>query len=888
MLVALLLPGAHAGLPVMPPSSFDFEPPPLDARELCFPGGLRLQLVQQPAGGAVAISTVVPAGSADETDETRGIAHLLEHLWLTRARPGGGPTVWDRAAGLELQGQTLRDATVYTTVGAAADLDRLLALEAARIVDPLAGVSPAALESEKRIVSSEAYFRGEHGARSALRALRRRLYPEGHPYRSGLPAPDELDGLDLETLQAWAASHYAVDGMTIRIEGDLPSLDPDRWAQHLEDAFGEELLYLGSSRCPAPTLEQPPGPPEDNTIERIEAPVLFPRVFAGWTLPPVRGDDAVRMRMATDVLELRTGWSCVLMPGLLSTELICEASYRDEHSLDEGFRYIVKRIDQLWLEELPEVYSWWGIPSPEARTFSETLLWSDDLSSHALVERALLGHVTGELDPIAPMLESVFGEGGRIGAFGERWLTPERVAAVALIPHEEVTDAGEPLQQGVRLEAPARPEPWHTAGLDPTRVSGRILDNGLQAWVVRDSGSLAATSSLVFPVGRVHGAPTSAELFERLRRYRMPERYSTVLNRVGLSSGERIGSLATLSVAHGATALIPNMLWIQRAKLEGLRLDLSERHNSLDAGLDWAEELSEISPWMISDDVRLQRLLPDHPAGLPWWEELLAARRVPSGKLWAWAQTTYHPQGAQLLLVGDVEPIPALGNASRYLVGFKGKRRRPLEQSVLPPPGPRQVLLLEAPRAQAEVTLSCRLPGRTAGTDAALDVLAEVLRRGLWQSLREDGGNYVFSTDVEPTTAELSILTMSTLVAPAQAGGAASVLLELLALVRDGAPEEVVAWGRQAAAGAWGRRWSSTRSTTAALRSELSAGLTMEQLQGWPERLDAVDPGALSALLGDCVDHEVATVIGPDLSGVRGGSTLDWQAQGAEIFERLR
>ena len=129
---------------------------------LCYPSGLQVRVAQREGSELAAVSMVLEGGASLEDDTTRSAAHMLEHLWF-QSSPGGGPTVWRRGSGLALDATTRADVTTFTTVGAAADLDRLLALEAARLTDPLQGVTRLAEHPGPRHAVA-----GQRGAREVV------------------------------------------------------------------------------------------------------------------------------------------------------------------------------------------------------------------------------------------------------------------------------------------------------------------------------------------------------------------------------------------------------------------------------------------------------------------------------------------------------------------------------------------------------------------------------------------------------------------------------------------------------------------------------------------------------------------------------------------------
>ena len=193
---------------------------------------------------------------------------------------------------------------------------------------------------------------------------------------------------------------------------------------------------------------------------------------------------------------------------------------------------------------------------------------------------------------------------------------------------------------------------------------------------------------------------------------------------------------------------------------------------------------------------------------------------------------------------------------------------------------------------QADVTVSCRVRGRDATNDAALDVLAGIVRRGLWQSLREDARSYAPSVRLTTLRPDVGLLELSAEVETAQAAGAASAMLDLLRLVAAGVPEPVLAWERLAARGRWSRGWASAAGTWAALDEATAHGIGFDLVRTWPERLAWVDAGAVAALLADCAGHEAVTVVGPDVTDALQADGLaaervDWQRLGAELARSL-
>src|SRR5512133_1056909 len=152
-LIAALV-AASACAPIKPPQKI--KPFPYDGFAAVYPTGLRLVAYGLPHMPDVMVSASYRAGSVDDPPGKEGLAHLVEHL-AYRARPGGGATLWARleAAGVEFDGRTGADATDFHAVGDPEQLGALLAVEADRLRDPLAGVGEEDLRREREVLVQE-------------------------------------------------------------------------------------------------------------------------------------------------------------------------------------------------------------------------------------------------------------------------------------------------------------------------------------------------------------------------------------------------------------------------------------------------------------------------------------------------------------------------------------------------------------------------------------------------------------------------------------------------------------------------------------------------------------------------------------------------------------
>ncbi len=200
--------------------------------------GARLLLVPDARANLVQIDVRVAAGSRDDPPGKGGLAHVVEHMtfeyvadWDAAAAE---PALDERvtineqleAVSLYHNAFTSPDVTHYTTTGLAADVERLLELELARLRSDCAALSPARFERELNVVANELRQLAGDRERYLERALTAASFPKGHPYRD----PIEDDELELAAITradvcAFTRRRYTPDAIDVIITG---AFDPKR------------------------------------------------------------------------------------------------------------------------------------------------------------------------------------------------------------------------------------------------------------------------------------------------------------------------------------------------------------------------------------------------------------------------------------------------------------------------------------------------------------------------------------------------------------------------------------------------------------------------------------------------------------------------------------
>ncbi len=153
-----------------------------------------------------------------------------------------------------------------------------------------------------------------------------------------------------------------------------------------------------------------------------------------------------------------------------------------------------------------------------------------------------------------------------------------------------------------------------------------------------------------------------------------------------------------------------------------------------------ARELN--SPQGRLDQTHLALTYLRHPYRNPilGWPDDIA--RIGADDLRAFYQAHYHPDGALLVVVGDLDPGAALDRISSYFMDVPASATsRPRPEIIEPAQGGRRSFVLPELESAARSLLGWRTVPRAHHDAPILDVLADLLcggrRSRLWQSLAE-------------------------------------------------------------------------------------------------------------------------------------------------------
>ncbi len=254
-------------------------------RHEVLPNGLEVSVVEDARLELASVQVWYHVGAANETKDTRGFAHLFEHLMF------GGTATHDkrdyaeyvRRHGGRENAYTSWDETVYHVVLPPHAVAGLLALEADRMVH--LRLDDQNLANEKRIVTEELRLATENSpiVRAGVVVLKAVL--GDHPYAvSPAGTKEDIAAATLEHARAFYASYYRPRNAHVVVVGPRPAAET---LEAVRAAFGA-LPGDGVTPPDVPSLADWPAPPlvrvkED--LPPVEAAIV------GYPLPPPQHPD---------------------------------------------------------------------------------------------------------------------------------------------------------------------------------------------------------------------------------------------------------------------------------------------------------------------------------------------------------------------------------------------------------------------------------------------------------------------------------------------------------------------------------------------------------------------------------------------------------------------
>ncbi len=259
------------------------------------PNGLRVITVEMPHLHSIEMVCYVRAGGRNETPETAGISHFLEHMLFRGTAEYPSSLVLEQAfedLGGAVNAATDSETTFFHSRFPPRNLSRGAALFASMLQRPLLGD----LEVERRIILEEALEdfneRGEEISPDNLTAAL--LWPD-HPL--GIPTigtRESLHRISLEDLRAYHSTFYSPRAIVFAVAGNIRRQEVLSAA---DIAFGD---WEGEN--PPPCLAVPDYPGEKSKSVWVRDSGSQVNVQLAFRLPGRRGVDGAAMRVLRRVM----------------------------------------------------------------------------------------------------------------------------------------------------------------------------------------------------------------------------------------------------------------------------------------------------------------------------------------------------------------------------------------------------------------------------------------------------------------------------------------------------------------------------------------------------------------------------------------------------------
>ncbi len=786
MAVALLLLTAcatalpRAGKPALPDIQFRM-------RDFRMANGLRILVEEDHGSPLVGVFTCVGVGSAGDPEGREGLAHLVEHL-MFRNKADGRNTMWDRigASGIgTFNAFTNFDETLYYDVGSKDILDKMLQIEGGRLSSPLAGIDEAVFNVEREVVRNELRQRGETQVGPALPWLQELVFPKGSPWARPIGGSHEsLSAVTLADARAFVADKYKPSNMTMLIVGDV---DLATIQQQLAMNLPSSLFQPTAASGPVPSripgeAKAPPEPPAQTGLLKKRATVATPELYVAWSLPRGFGDDGVVqdfVRTAASA-SLQQAWlsdpdivsvGIEVVPGVEGSLMIARAVLRKAAHPEKSLAHLLDNVVLVWAGDAIEGVSSESMVSDDRRfAFQRNAavmgmtLEAENIAARG-VERVLAAHFTGDPLVYGRRLKELAKVGpGQVAHFAEQYLKRERARAVLVEPL--AADAKEQAPAAVGLGGAVATEnttsavgPSAVLALGKSRTAGRnetvvrgsknradeTWPNGLRVIVQRRHGLPVAVVEVAFPVGGASATPKGAAMLGDFLAEPHGHRYGS-----GRDFGIQWSSVSTADLtnftARGANGNVPNMLAQLSEMVSGMVVEPHSLAAFQGEYLDYQASLEEL-PQAKADRALKTALYGTHPFGeTPRASELKAIGATDISK---WLEKVMSPQGAVLVIAGDVDVDLTMAEAKKWLGAWQGPAQAVAKVPVVTlrqDPKP-QVQVTHRPGAtQAELHMACLARAETSKQDLTNAVIAELLGDTLFRKVRgELGATYGIS-----------------------------------------------------------------------------------------------------------------------------------------------
>ncbi len=452
-------------------------------------------------------------------------------------------------------------------------------------------------------------------------------------------------------------------------------------------------------------------------------------------------------------------------------------------------------------------------------------------------------------------------------------MSPIRLCALLLGALLAVVPAGRPALAGV---------------FDPATFT---LENGMQVVVISNHRVPIVSHMVWYKVGAADEEPGKSGLAHLLEHLMFkgtpsipPGEFSKIVARNGGRDNAFTSSDYTGYYQNVAADKLELVMRMEADRMRNLVLDEANFRTELDVVLEERRSRTDNNPAaLLSEQMEAALYLnsPYHRPVIGWPDEIAALSRDDA---LAFYRRWYAPNNAILVVAGDVTPETVRPLAEKYYGTIARADTPPRARTEEPPHrAERRVVLKDGRVAQPSWSRLYLAPSLGAGArDMAypLEVLADLVGGGatarLYRSLVvEKGAAAAISADYDPVAVGRTVFRVAATPRPGVPLDKLEALIEqeLARIVKEGfTPDEIErAKTRLRASAAYGRDSLHTGAQT--LGQALASGVSVEEVEAWPDRIEAVTPEQVAKAAAS-VFNPVSSVTGlllPDPAAAKPG-----------------
>lgn len=405
------------------------------------------------------------------------------------------------------------------------------------------------------------------------------------------------------------------------------------------------------------------------------------------------------------------------------------------------------------------------------------------------------------------------------------------------------------------------PAAFASQGGSQDQVTTYALENGLEVVVIEDHRSSAVVHMLWYRAGSAdepRGTSGIAHFLEHLLFKATDKLESGEFSKVVAANGGSDNAFTSYDYTgyfqRVAADRLPLMMEMESDRMVNIRLTEDDILTEREVIIEERNQRTENDPGSLLREQRQAAMYLNHPYGTPiigWRHEM---EELGLEDAMGYYRQYYAPNNAILIVAGDVEPEEVLALAKEHYGPVPAnpaleERVRPSEPRHM---AERRMIFRDARVAQPYVMRTYLAPERDSGAQekaAALTILAELLAGGqtsvLTRKLQFETQQAVYSSAFYSGTS-LDDTTFGLIIVPAQGvsleDGEAALDAAVAEFLEEGVDEEQLARIKFQMKAQQIYARDNTNQLARRYGGALTSGLTVEDVQAWPDVLQAVTP----------------------------------------------